>query len=482
MTLTSRIAGSAGVSPAFFRSRQDAGASSISSIVLLAFALLLSGCSGDGTDAAGGGRGEGRAGSSSSGGDRGGGPRGGGGSWGGGPPEAAAAVPVEVAVVERRAISSYIETQGTLEAEREVDLVARISGPIVELAVEEGASVRRGGLLARLDDRELKARAEVSKAALEEARQAWERSKSLLDSALISPQAWEQAVTRYDTARAQYDSDVIQLGYTEIRAPFDSLVVVRYVNFAETVAVNSPLFRISDFDPLLCPIQVPEKDLSRLKVDQEAYLTFEAWPQRRFQARVDRIRPVVDATTGTVRVTLEVATEGVLRPGMFARVFVETERRDGALVIPRSALSLESIGDTVYVAAGGKASRREVDLGFREGDFVEVRDGVAEGEPVVVVGQDGLSDGTPVQVLAGGEAGETFPAEAPGAGGPPARTESAGPPRGGPPGGGPPGGGRFDPSQMTPERLEMIKERMRQRGLSEKEIEDRLKQMRERSG
>jgi len=322
----------------------------------------------------------------------------------------------------------------------------------------------------------------VSRAALEEAEQAWERSKSLLDSALISPQAWEQAVTRYDTARAQYESDVIQLGYTEIRAPFDALVVVRYVNFAENVAVNSPLFRISDFEPLLCPIQVPEKDLSKLRVEQTAYLTFEAWPQRRFQARVDRIRPVVDAATGTVRVTLEIATEGVLRPGMFARVFVETERRDGALVIPRAALSLESIGDTVFVAAGGAASRREVALGFREGDFVEALAGVAAGERVVVVGQDGLSDGTPVQVLAG-------PADDAQAGGTPTLPAAAGSPdaqAGGTPAlpasSGPPGGGRFDPSKMTPERLETIKERMRQRGLSEKEIEERLRQMRERAG
>ncbi len=452
--------------------------------ILLAVLLLTTGCSGD--DAAQGGR---------PGGSRGGPP----GSSRGGPPgmfgggETATAVPVEVAAVERRAISSYIETNGTLEAENEVDLVARISGPIVELNVEEGRKVGKGEVLARIDDRELNARAEVSRASLAEAKQAWERAKNLLDSALISPQAWEQAVTRHDTAQAQYEEDLIQLGYTKIRAPFGALVVVRYVNFAEHVAVNTPLFRVSDFEPLLCPIQVPEKDLVKLEVGQGAYLTLEAWPERRFAARVERIRPVVDAATGTVRVTLEVATEGVLRPGMFARVFVETERRDDALVIPKAALSLESIGDVVYVAEGGAASRREVTLGFREGDFVEVTAGLAEGEPVVVVGQDGLADGTPVQPLgeapaaAAGERRRGPPSgEAPGpgarpggAGGGEDRTGGPGPPG---PGVGerPPGGRRFDPSEMTPERLEMIRERMRQRGLSEEEIEERLKRMRER--
>ena len=81
------------------------------------------------------------------------------------------------------------------------------------------------------------------------------------------------------------------------------------------------------------------------------------------------------------------------------RVFIQTETRPDALVVPKSALSLESIGDTLYVAEGGVAARRDVQLGFKEGDSVEVLSGVSEGESVIVVGQDGLSDGTPIQVL-----------------------------------------------------------------------------------
>jgi membrane fusion protein (multidrug efflux system) len=347
-----------------------------------------------------------------------------------------AAVPVEVATVESRSISSFIETNGTLEAENEVDLVARIAGPIVELNVEEGMKVGQGDLLARIDDRELRARTEGSQVALQEAQQARERSKSMFDDGLISREVWEQAVTRHETARAQYESDVILLGYTEIRAPFDALIVTRYVQLAEHVAVNAPLFRVSDFDPLLCKIQVPEKDVPKLRVGQRAYLVLEAWPDRRFAARVLRIRPVVDVATGTVQVTLEVATSGVLRPGMFARVFVETERHDRVLVIPKT-------------------------LGFREGDFVEVTSGLAAGEQIVVFGQDGLSDGTPIQIMNG----ESAPAEGAAA----------------PPGSPPRTGGAADPSQPTPERIERMKERMRERGLSEEEIEERLRRLRERT-
>lgn len=315
-----------------------------------------------------------------------------------------AAVPVETALAERRDISSFIETNGTLEAENEVDLLARTSGPIVELRVEEGDLIRKGQLLARIDDEEIRARVAIAEVTLEEAKLAYERARTLRESQLMSPEQYEQARTRFETAKAQLEGDQVLLSYTEIRAPFSGLIITRYVNFAQQVSVNTPLFRISDFDPLLCHIQVPERELPRLAVGQPALLGFEAWEGERFAGRVLRIRPVVDAATGTVRVTLEVPSGERLRPGMFARVYVETETREDALVIPRAALSLESLGDTVYVAEGGVAARRDVRLGFREGDLVEVLSGLSEGERIVVVGHEGLSDGTPIRILGGDEA------------------------------------------------------------------------------
>jgi RND family efflux transporter MFP subunit len=415
---------------------------------------------------------------------------GGGGPWAAGGQQAAA-VPVEVAVVTRRAISSYIETNGALEAVNEVDIVARTSGPIVQLTVEEGDLVRAGQTLARLDDREARARLEISRVTLNETSLAYDRAQNLQRESLISPEEYERAKAAYESAKAQVEQDEIQLDYTQIQAPFEGLIITRYVKFADQVAVNEPLFRISDFDPLWLPIQVPERELSRLRVGQRAYLTVEPWPGERFDARVLRISPVVDAATGTIKVTLETRPQGKLRPGMFARVFVETAKKDDALVIPKAALSLESIGDTVYVVDGDVASRREIELGFSEGEFIEALSGVEEGERVVVVGQDGLSDGTPIQVL---EKGETLPAptqtmanggDRPGGGAGEGRAPGAGGPRGGPGEGmraKGPGGRRLDPSKMTPEQLERAKEFMRARGMTEEQIEERLRRAREQSG
>ncbi len=134
-------------------------------------------------------------------------------SKGGGPPAGmqggnpgsgdAAAVPVEVAAVTRRAISSYLETNGTLEAENEVDIVARVAGPIVELATEEGKIVKKGQLLARIDERETKAQVEVARVALAEATRAHERAKEARESEIISEEVYDQALAKMESAQAQ---------------------------------------------------------------------------------------------------------------------------------------------------------------------------------------------------------------------------------------------------------------------------------------
>ena len=118
---------------------------------------------------------------------------------------AAAAVPVEVAQVVRRDIASYIETNGTLEAENEVDIVARTSGPVVELLAEEGDEVAQGALLARLDDTDYRAQAEIARVTLNETRLAFDRAKRLNEEQLISPEAYDQAMAAFESASAEWD-------------------------------------------------------------------------------------------------------------------------------------------------------------------------------------------------------------------------------------------------------------------------------------
>ena len=390
-----------------------------------------------------------------------------------------AAVPVQVAPVVRRSISSYIETNGVLEAENEVDVVARIGGPVVRLETEEGRQVRKGQLLALIDDREAKAELDVATVNRDDAKLAFERTKTSFAQGLVSREAYDTAASKLKSAQAQLESAKLKLDYTRIRAPFNGLVVKRYIKLATNVSVGTPLFRVSNFTPLLCPIQVPEKELSKVRVGQRAMLRVEAFGDRAFPARVLRISPVVDASTGTFTVTLEAGAHGKLRPGMFASVALETEVHDRALVIPKSALVLDSIGDTVFVKSGGKAARREVRLGFRDRGDVEVLQGLKEGEQVIVLGQEGLSNGTPVTVLS-----EQPPSQAASSVGPePGDRGASGDTRTVSPG----LGGRIPPRFLerlrtaSPKDLERIKKRMRDRGMSNAQIERLVRRARGKS-
>ena len=476
-------------------------------------AAALSACGSGSDDAASGGP-PGKAGASR----RGGGPPGGFGPGGpGGRP--ASAVPVEVAEIVTGNIASFIETNGALEAEREVDVVSRTGGPITEISVEEGMFVEEGALLARIDETETRAQVEISRVALAQAETAYERARVSFENQIVSQEVYDSARSALDSARAQLDGALIQHDYTRITAPFAGLIIERAVKFGETVTNGQRLFRISDFEPLLCHLAAPERDLTRLSVDQPAFIEVEAFPGERFAGRVLRVSPVVDADTGTIRVTLEVDRQGRLSPGMFATVRLVTDTRRNALLMPKRALSLDSLADTVFVVEDGAAARRNVTLGYEEDETVEVVAGLDAGDRVIVVGQDGLTDATPVQILAGPGAEEAAPPErrarAAGAGRPGAPTPGSRRPTGGRPE--PPGspareerattpteeaspapapsaaptpppptaapdtradegsaGPPAEESGPSPERLERIRERMRQRGLTEEQIEARM--------
>jgi len=375
-------------------------------------------------------------------------PQGMGGQMGAGAPSAA--VPVRVEPVPRRSISQFLETNGTLEAENEVDIVARTTGPVTEISTEEGRMIREGQLIARIDEREARNQVAIATVDRDEAQRSFDRAKSSWDEGLVSREAYDTALSQLSSAKAQLESAEIQLAYTEIKAPFDALVVTRNIKLAQHVTTGTTLFRISDFTPLLCRVEVPEKDFPRVRLGQPAHLRVEAYPGEKFSAEVARLRPTVDAATGTFTTTLEVDGQDKLRPGMFASVYLQTDTHDDAIVIPRDALVLDSLGDTVYIKSGDVAERREVRLGLRSENSVEVVEGLGEGDLLIVIGQDGLADGTPVSVI----------------GDEPAMRVAAGDGSSGPP----------------PEAVEMMRQRMKERGMSDEEIERRLQQMRAGGG
>ncbi len=310
------------------------------------------------------------------------------------------AIPVKVIQVKREPISVFLLSSANLEALRKVDVVARVSGIVRRIFVEEGDAVRKNQILAKLDDTELQLQLQQAQARAENNSRLFQRAKEMFEKNLISKEQYDDAKYQYETAQAQLKSAQLQLSYASIRAPISGVVTQRLIEVGNTVNTNQKVFTMVDYDTLYARIFIPEKDIPRVHVGQKARVTVEAYPNRVFWGRVKMINPIVDPESGTVKVTVSLLKRGTpLLPGMFATVQIITETHPDALVIPKRALLLESETDRVFVVKDSVAHQRDVKLGFSDGDRVEILDGLQVGEWVVVVGQEGLQNGAHVRMI-----------------------------------------------------------------------------------
>lgn len=305
---------------------------------------------------------------------------------------------VETAPVERGDIRHSSAVTATLEAERQVEVIAETVGIVEEIPVEEGRRVARGDLLVRLKhaDEEMA----VRRARVEFDHQEGEmaRARTLFEQGLSSNEALAQVQYLFDQARVALDDAVMRLEKTQILAPFAGTLAKRHVHVGQQVQVFTPLFTLTDNDPLLARVYLPEEVAVHLRPGAEVEGVAREG-EVRFRSVIDRVSPVVDPRTGTVEIVLAVRgdAEG-LRPGSFATFTVYDRVRPDAVLLPARALVSELDQNWVFVINDGKAHKRDVKVGWRSTDRVEVLEGLEGGEAAVVVGKEGLKDGLEVRV------------------------------------------------------------------------------------
>jgi len=348
---------------------------------------------------------------------------------------AQAAIPVEVAPASHQAVTANYSGTATLEAVGDAQVVAKTSGIILKLMVEEGMRVEKGQLLAQLDDDAARNKVAQSEATLRKAQAAFDKSEKGIAKNLIPRADFDRDKFDLETQHAVVEGAKIDLSYTRILAPISGVIAKRSVKLGNLVTVNQALFQIVDMDPLQAVLNVPERDLGTLKPGQSVHLRVDALPDGDFNGTVARIAPVVDATSGTFRATCEFRdTTKTLKPGMFGRIDVIYDQRHDALVVPRQALVEEDGESAVFViepappkkaddkskdkdakpkAKAGEAvaaekkpevplfvaKRRVVKTGYSESDRIEVRDGLKDGERVITIGRNAVRDGTEVTVI-----------------------------------------------------------------------------------
>ncbi len=322
-----------------------------------------------------------------------------------GPGRAGAAPPAPVAVQPAflGSIASIHKATASLEAEKQADILARVGGVVEALGCEEGDRVSAGAVLLRIENDEYRLRAEQAAARTANLAARAKRLADMRAHELASEEEFETARSELAAAEAEEGLARLNLSYTEVTAPFGGRVVRRLVNVGQTVSAGTPLFTLADFDPLLARVHVPAKEFHQLAVGQPVELALDS-SRRLLRGRIKLVSPVIDTASGTIKVTVEIAAAAEdIRPGDFAEVRIVTERRDGAVLVPRAAVVSDRGEDVVFVAAAGDtAQRRTVALGFTDADHAQIVAGVQPGERVVVKGQRALKAGDPLKILEGG--------------------------------------------------------------------------------
>lgn len=315
-----------------------------------------------------------------------------------------APIPVELATVGTASLASYIAATANLIAEGEVKVLAEIEGRVTRVAVAEGEWVAKGQLLTVLDRGDAEIALEKARVREQNAAAVHQRGLDLSAEELISKEDLDKREMDARLARQERAEAEWNLAKTEVRAPIAGRISLRSVQPGQHLRPGDELFQITDFDPLIAYVYLPEKDVLALGPGRQVDLALDAAPNVAFHGRVRQISPVVDPATGTVKVTIEATRPpDAVRPGSFVTVRIVRERHEGAVVLPKEAVIRELQQAHVFVARQDgetlTAARRAVTLGLEEGAQVEVLSGLRAGERLVVAGQGALKHGTAIRVL-----------------------------------------------------------------------------------
>jgi multidrug efflux system membrane fusion protein len=331
------------------------------------------------------------------------------------------AMPVPVAVVTRQTVPVYLDYVGTTEAIRQVTLQAKVDGYLAAPGVADGADVKQGDLLYRIDPRDyqaaldlIKAKQQGDVAALGYARSSQARNATLRQQGIVAKDANDEKTSLMHQAEAALVADAasirtaqLTLGYTEIRAPFDgrlgkSLVHEGALIKSQQTELNtlvqlSPVY--ATFNPSETDLVLIEKyrKLGQLTVD----ILLAGETQPRFSGKLSFLDNAVDRTTGTItaRATID-NPNGELLPGQYIRVRLHLTDRSDALLVPQIALGSSQLGHFVYVVGDkGTAEQRYIETGAALGDLIVVDKGLTPGDKVITGNLQKIGPGAPVQAL-----------------------------------------------------------------------------------
>jgi membrane fusion protein (multidrug efflux system) len=300
--------------------------------------------------------------------------------------------------VEPTELSERLSTTGTVRANEEVEIVSEISGKISSIHFEEGSRVAAGQLLLKIDDSELVAERQRALYRVELAERDEARQKQLLEDGVIARESYDVALGELNVLRAELQLIEAQLLKTEIRAPFDGVIGLRWVSPGSYLSSQTRIASLKDLDPVKLDFTVPEKYSALMQVGDRISFTVGS-SDRTFDGTIYAVEPGIEASTRSLRVRARCPNrDGALVPGAFANVEIVLRSVADALTVPSIAVIPELGGKMVFVYEDGTARPRPVETGIRSDTEVQITSGLIEGDLVITTGLMQLQPGTEVEM------------------------------------------------------------------------------------
>jgi membrane fusion protein (multidrug efflux system) len=338
----------------------------------------------------------------------------------GGPP-GGFAIPVEAVPARLGSLTRAIDAVGTLRSDESIVLRPEVAGRVLRIHFIEGSRVEKGAVLLELDSSVGKAQLAQARASLVLSRANLERAQELFGRGAMSGRARDEAVSKLRNDEAAVALAEAMVEKMTLTAPFAGIIGLRKVSVGDFVNVGQELTNLEKITPMKVDFRVPEIYLGAVATGQTIEVQVDAFADRKFGGTVYAIDPLVDERGRSIVVRARIPNEdGVLRPGVFARVRLIVTERNDALLVPEEAVVPMGSERLVFRVVDGKAVGARIKIGARRGGAVEILEGLSPGDMVVTAGQLKLREGAPVTVAAAGGQNSQGPAAAQGAGGVPA--------------------------------------------------------------
>ncbi len=299
-------------------------------------------------------------------------------------------------VIKPEHFSILVRSTGTLRPDEEVDLAFETSGKIVSIKFTEGTRVKKGDLLAKINDRPLQAQLEklLAQKKLTEAKEF--RERSLLEKDAISQESYDQIVTELQTIEADINLIQARISETELRAPFDGIIGLRYLSEGSYATPSTKIAKLIKISPIKIEFSIPERYASEIKIGYPVLFDVDG-VNKTFKASVYAVDPKIDIETRTIVLrALYPNTSEELKSGRYASITLLMSQIDNAVSIPTEALIPEMEGEKVYIFKSGKATAIKVNAGIRTESRIQITSGLNFGDTLLITGILQLRENLPV--------------------------------------------------------------------------------------